>query len=114
MYRDYNAFSALVINTLLEMIRRTKGSLITFNPKKIAVLAGIDTHPVMLTLVRDVVERLREKGLVSVYGRSKHGIKYAVHRDSPLWVLAKEGYAVPPGNPFDLENVPLRAYIRGR
>ena len=109
MYRDYNAFSALVINTLLEMIRRTRGSLVTFNPKKIAVLAGIDAHPVILTLVRDVVERLREKGLVSVYGKSKHGIKYAVHRGSPLWTLAKEGYTVSPSNLLDLENVLIRA-----
>jgi hypothetical protein len=74
------------------MIRRTRGSLVTFNPKKIAVLAGIDTHPVILTLVKDVLEGLREKGLISLAGKSKHRVKYAVTKSSPLWALAKEGY----------------------
>jgi len=91
VYRDYNEFSALVLNTLLEMIRRTRGSLVTFHPKKIAVLAGIDTHPVILTLVKDVLEGLREKGLISLAGKSKHRVKYAVTKSSPLWALAKEG-----------------------
>ncbi|MEM0223345.1 MAG: hypothetical protein QW230_00995 [Thermofilum sp.] len=114
VYRNYNEFSALVVNTLLDMVRRTKGSVVTFNPKKVAVLAGIDTHPVVLTLVKDVIERLREKGLVTVFGRSKHGIKYAVHKESPLWSLAKEGFSVSPSNPFDFDNLLLKVRVRGR
>lgn len=114
IYRNYNEFSALIVNTLLDMVRRTKGTVVTFNPKKVAVLAGIDTHPVILTLVKDVIERLREKGLVTVFGKSKHGIKYAIHRDSPLWSLAKEGFTVSPSNPLDLDSLLLRVRVRSR
>lgn len=117
VYRNYNEFSALVVNAMLDMIRRTKGSLVTFNAKKVAVLAGIDTHPVVLTLVKDVIERLREKGLVTVFGKSKHGIKYAIHRDSPLWSLAKEGFTISPSSMASLDEIDgvlLRARIKSR
>lgn len=89
VYRDYNEFSVRVVQALLEMIRHTRGSIITFNAKKVAVFAGIDTQPVVLTLVKDVLERLREKDYVVVLGKTKHGVKYAVKKDTPLWVLAK-------------------------
>lgn len=114
VYRNYNEFSALIINTLLDMIRRTKGSVVTFNPKKIAVLAGINTHPVVLTLVKDVIERLQERGLVSVLGKSKHGIKYVVHRESPLWSLAKEGFSVSPSSLWGLDDFLPRVRVRSR
>jgi hypothetical protein len=114
VYRNYNEFSALVLNTLLEMIRRTRGSLVTFNPKKIAVLAGIDTHPVILTLVKDVLEGLREKGLISIAGKSKHGVKYAVTKSSPLWALAKEGYTFTVATLPDLERIGIMASAQTR
>jgi hypothetical protein len=71
------------------MIKKSRGSLVTFNAKKIAVLANIETQPVVLTLVKDVLEKLRERGYLEVLGKTKHGVKYAVRRDTPLWVLAK-------------------------
>jgi len=89
IYRDYEEFSRRVILTLIDMIRRTKGGMITFNSKKIAVLAGIESHPVVLTLIKDVLERLKERGYVEEVGRTKHGVKFSVTRESPLWILAK-------------------------
>ncbi|QOJ78191.1 hypothetical protein IG193_05260 [Infirmifilum lucidum] len=89
IYRNYSEFSMNVVLTLIEMIRHTKGGMITFNSKKIAVLAGMVTHPVILTLIKDVLERLKEKGYIMEVGRTKHGVKYSVTRESPLWILAK-------------------------
>lgn len=73
------------------MIATTKGSMLTFNAKKIASEAGLPTHPVVLTLIKEVIEQLREQGLVRRLSRTAHGVKYAVSRESPLWVLAKHG-----------------------
>ncbi|MCI4408123.1 MAG: hypothetical protein JHC26_03450 [Thermofilum sp.] len=89
LYRNYNEFSVTVVQTILDMIKKSRGSLVTFNAKKIAVLANIETQPVVLTLVKDVLEKLRERGYLEVLGKTKHGVKYAVRRDTPLWVLAK-------------------------
>lgn len=89
IYRDYEKLQSAVLTTLMKMIRATKGSMLTFNAKKIAVLAGLPTHPVVLTLIKEVIEQLREKGLVRRISRTSHGVKYAVNRDSPLWRLAK-------------------------
>lgn len=105
IYRDYGVFSAKVVQTLLDMIRRTRGGMITFNSKKIAVLAGIDSHPVVLTLVKDVLERLEEKGYIREIGKTKHGVKYSVTRESPLWVLAKNYERVGINSLEDLEEV---------
>ena len=77
------------VQTILDMIKKSRGSLVTFNAKKIAVLANIETQPVILTLVKDVLEKLRERGCLEVLGKTKHGTKYAVKKGSPLWVLAK-------------------------
>lgn len=63
--------------------------MLTFNAKKIAVLAGLPTHPVVLTLIKEVIEKLREEGLVRRVSRTTHGVKYSVSKDSPLWPLAK-------------------------
>ncbi|RLE61030.1 MAG: hypothetical protein DRJ35_01620 [Thermoprotei archaeon] len=91
VYRNYEEFRLLVVRTLAKMIERTKGNMLTFNSKKIAILAGIDTHPVILTLIKDVLEGLRKKGYIKTMGRSKHGTKYMINSKSPLWILAKHG-----------------------
>jgi hypothetical protein len=91
IYKDYERLQRTVLVTLAKMIRATKGSMLTFNAKKIAVLAGLPTHPVVLTLIKEVIEQLNEKGLVRRISRSSHGVKYAVNKESPLWLAAKLG-----------------------
>jgi len=91
VYRDYARLQRIVIETLGEMIASTKGSMLTFNAKKIASRAGLPTHPVVLTLVKEVIEQLRARGLVRRLSRTAHGVKYAVDRESPLWFLSKQG-----------------------
>lgn len=97
LYRNYDEFSAHVVQAVLEMIRGTRGSMVTFNAKKIALLmralrppgTELEIKPVTLTLVKDVLERLRERGYLEVLGENDHSVKYAVTRDSPLWRVAK-------------------------
>ncbi len=94
VYRNYDEFRLLIIRTLCEMVTKTKGNMLTFNSKKIAILAGIDTHPVILTLIKDVLEGLRRRGLIKIMGRSRHGTKYMIDKKSPLWILAKNGVEI--------------------
>ncbi len=90
IYRDYDEFKFLIVSTLMKMIKHTRGNVLTFNTKKIAVYANIETHPVILTLVKDVLENLRKEGYIRRLGKSRHGIKYMINRDSPLWKAAKD------------------------
>lgn len=91
IYRDFSYLQRIVLDTLGKMISTTKGSMLTFNAKKIASEAGLPTHPVVLTLIKEVIEQLREQGLVRRLSRTAHGVKYAVNKESPLWILAKHG-----------------------
>ncbi|MEM1508992.1 MAG: hypothetical protein QXN22_04190 [Thermofilaceae archaeon] len=91
IYRDYDELQQAVLEALLKLIKATKGSMLTFNAKKLAVVAGLPTHPVVLTLIKDVVEQLQAKGFVQRISQSSHGVKYAITQDSPLWVIAKSG-----------------------
>jgi hypothetical protein len=97
LYRNYNEFSACVVQAVLEMIRETRGSMVTFNARKVVLMMRalrppdreLDVKPVILTLVKDVLEGLREKGYLEILSENDHGVKYAVRKGSPLWTLAK-------------------------
>jgi len=91
VYRDFSRLQRIVLVTLGRMIASTKGTMLTFNAKKLASEAGLPTHPVVLTLIKEVIEQLREQGLVRRLSRTAHGVKYAVSRESPIWTLAKLG-----------------------
>ncbi|RLE88820.1 MAG: hypothetical protein DRJ96_01510 [Thermoprotei archaeon] len=95
VYQDYEGLQRMVVAALAKMIRSTKGTMLTFNAKKIAVMAGLPTHPVVLTLIKEVIEQMRARGLVRRISRSSHGVKYAITRDSPFWLLAKAGEKTP-------------------
>ena len=88
-YYSYEEIKFNVVRTLMELIYRTKGSILTFTSKKIAVYAGIPPQPILLTLVKDVLENLRSEGLIRRYKKTSHGVKYIVDVSSPLWTAAK-------------------------
>ncbi|RLE82321.1 MAG: hypothetical protein DRJ51_01580 [Thermoprotei archaeon] len=90
-YRDYEKLRLTVISILVDLIRRSRGTCITFTGKKIAILAGLSPQPVLLTVVKSILEELRRERLISRYSRSSHGIKYIITRDSPLWQVVKSG-----------------------
>lgn len=89
LYRSYDEVKALVVLTIISFIHKTKGSAITFTAKKIAVSAGLPAQPVILTLVKDVLENLSREGLIDVYSRTSHGVKYMITKSSALWLIAK-------------------------
>jgi hypothetical protein len=97
LYRNYNEFSACVVQAVLEMVRCARGSIVTFNARKVAQMmralrppeTELEIKPVVLTLVKDVLEGLRERGYLEVLSENKHGVKYAVTKGSPLWRVAK-------------------------
>ncbi|MCD6509205.1 MAG: hypothetical protein J7L11_02280 [Thermoprotei archaeon] len=79
----------VALRALIELIANTKGSCMTFTPKKVAIQAGLDTKPVTLTVVKYVLEKLRKEGLVKVW-RSSRRMRYMVTKESPLWQEAKK------------------------
>jgi len=91
VYRDYNEVKLAVITAIMILISKAKGSCVTFTSKKLAVIAGLPTQPILLTVIRDVLENLRSEGLIKRYKRTSHGVKYMVTKDSPLWIYAVKG-----------------------
>ena len=88
---SYFEIERIVLETLQDMIKQTRGTCLTFTPKKIALKAGLSTKPVTLTLVDYVLQGLMEKGLINFYKKGWHGKKYIIHNTSPLWIKVKEG-----------------------
>jgi len=99
MMYEYHEIERLTLKALTELIRSARGTCVTFSCKKLAKMAKLSTKPVTLTLVREVLEKLREKGLISIYRATSHGIKYIVTKDSPIWPLLKED------DPLDLKDL---------
>ncbi len=90
IYRDYDELKYVVVKTIMMLIKKTKGSVITFTAKKIAMHAGIPTHPVVLTLIKDVLDNLTHEGYVKKMAKTSHGTKYMVGISSPLWRASKD------------------------
>jgi len=88
-YGNYEELKKSVLGALMSIIRRTKGNCVTFTSKKIAITAGLPPTPVLLTVIRDILEGLHEDGLISRYSKGSHGVKYMITRNSPLWQWAK-------------------------
>lgn len=89
LYRNYTDVEKMVLSSLLYLIKTARGSCVTVNCKKIAVLANVEPQPVLLTVIKDVLERLREKGLIERYETSSQ-VKYRLTKQSPLWKVCKE------------------------
>jgi len=77
------------IEALAELIRRQKGGCLTFTSKRLALLAGLDTKPVTLSLIKYVIEELRSRGWLEIYKVSSHGTKYIITCRSPAWKILK-------------------------
>ncbi|RLE66189.1 MAG: hypothetical protein DRJ47_03015 [Thermoprotei archaeon] len=90
-YSDYEKLRITVISILIDLIKRSRGTCVTFTGKKIVLMAGFPPQPVLLTVVKSILEELRQEKLIEYYSRSSHGVKYIVTRDSPLWQVIKNG-----------------------
>ncbi|MCD6508837.1 MAG: hypothetical protein J7L11_00380 [Thermoprotei archaeon] len=89
MIERYEDIERLTLEALGRLVRKARGSCVTFTCKKLAKTANISTKPVTLTLVREVLEQLRRENLIHIYKISSHGIKYTITRESPLWWFYK-------------------------
>ncbi|RLG79970.1 MAG: hypothetical protein DRO13_04890 [Thermoprotei archaeon] len=74
------------------LIVKARGTMVTFTPKKVAKIAGVSTRPAHLSVVRYILENLREKGLVELWKKTFHGYRYAITSESPLWQEVKKRY----------------------
>jgi len=90
LYSDYNELKFIVVTTLMDLVKRTRGNMLTFTSKKLAVHAGLPPQPILLTLIKDVLENLRREGMIRRYKRTSHGVKYMIDSQSPLWKAAKD------------------------
>lgn len=88
-YGNYEELKKSVLEALMLIIRRTRGNCVTFTSKKIAITASLPPTPVLLTVIRDILEGLHKNGLISRYSKSSHGVKYMVTSSSPLWQWAR-------------------------
>ena len=73
-----------VLNALQELINESKGTCVTFTPKRIAKLGGLSTKPVMLTLVREFLDELVKFGFLEHYKVNSKRKVYMVTSKSEL------------------------------
>ncbi len=91
MIERFEDIERLTLEALGKLVKKARGSCVTFTCKKLAKTANISTKPVTLTLVREVLEQLRREKLIDIYKISSHGIKYTITKESPLWWFYKNG-----------------------
>ncbi|RLF17619.1 MAG: DNA-binding protein [Thermoprotei archaeon] len=78
----------IAVEAVSYLIAKARGSCVTFTPKRVAQVAGLDTKPVTLSVVKYVLEKMRSRGLISIWD-SKRKTRYIVTKDSPLWKIVK-------------------------
>ena len=86
----YETIEKMTLLGIKALVRGARGDHVLFKPKKVAKVVGLPTKPVILTLVRHVLEELRTKGIVDLYSTNSHGYKYIIRRNSPLWKEVKK------------------------
>ena len=72
-----------------EIILRSRGSCVTFKTKDVAKVAGLSTHPIVLSVVRSILDEMVRKGLIGVWRAGRRRRRYIVAEGSPLWREAK-------------------------
>jgi len=93
-YSSYEELKQSVVRAIIKLISRSRGTCVTFTGKKIALTANLPPQPVLLTVIRSILEELRKEGLISRYSGRSHGVRYIVTNNSPLWSLVKKRHYV--------------------
>ncbi|MFN3804451.1 MAG: hypothetical protein ACK4SY_05305 [Pyrobaculum sp.] len=74
-----------------KIVKEARGSCVSFTPRKVLEFGGIDTTaPVILTLVKHVLEKLVEAGVLQ-RDDSRAKTRYVLCKNSPLWQKLKGG-----------------------
>ncbi len=90
-YSRFDLIVKAVAKGLVMAVAPARGTCISFIPRKLLELADVDVGaPVVLTVVKHVIDRLVESGLLEAdMTRSK--VRYRMCKTSPLWDLCKAG-----------------------
>jgi len=91
----YSVFSALE-----RKVKFARGTAVTFRCKHLA--RYVVPKPVVLTVIRHILEELRKKGYIDVWSVRRVGNygyrRYILRKDSPLWEFLKNS------TPSDLQS----------
>lgn len=90
-YSRFDLIVKAVAKGLIMAVAPARGTCISFIPRKLLELADVDVGaPVVLTVVKHVIDKLVESGLLEAdMTRSK--VRYRICRTSPLWDMCKGG-----------------------
>ncbi|HDI75478.1 MAG: hypothetical protein DRJ98_04860 [Thermoprotei archaeon] len=85
-----NVFEKAVIEALILMISKARGTCVSFESVDIAKLAGLPINAYVLYSIKKVLYRLMKAGMVRRL-RRRRGRIFVISKDSPLWEACKEG-----------------------
>ena len=89
---DFTRLKILVAEGLWSVVRYAGGSRVSFRPKtllKRVINGNVEITPATLTIVKHILDKLKERGLIGRYDYLSVP-QYYVDKTSPLWQLAKE------------------------
>ncbi len=88
---DFRSVLRTVYVGMQKIVSDARGSCVSFTPRKVLEFGGVDTTaPVALTLVKHILEKLVEAGLMQ-RDDSRARTRYILCKNSPLWIKLKGG-----------------------
>ncbi|ABL88370.1 conserved hypothetical protein [Pyrobaculum islandicum DSM 4184] len=82
---DFKTVLRTVYTGMRKIVGEARGSCVSFTPRKVLEFGGIDTTaPVALTLVKHILEKLVESGLMQ-RDDTRARTRYVLCKNSPLW-----------------------------
>ena len=86
---NFNYIKHVTARGLWVLVKYARGTYVYFSPRRIVKSAGVQDTPMVLHLVRYVLDGLVKNGYIYFMGRRQKYIYY-INRDSPLWGLIKQ------------------------
>ncbi len=95
-YSNFNIVLEEVATGIWKAVKEARGNCVSFTPKKVLEYAGVteDVKPIMLTLVRYILDELVKKDLLQRDEKRYRICRYNIYEDgsmseNPLWELCK-------------------------
>lgn len=88
---DFKSVLKVVHLGMQKIVVDARGSCVSFTPRRVLEFGGVDTTaPVALTLVKHILEKLVEAGLMQK-DDSRARTRYILCKNSPLWQKLRGG-----------------------
>ena len=93
MLSEFEEIVYSVLTSLDRMVKLSRGTAVTFKCKNLA--RTVVPKPVVLTVIKHILEEFRKKGYIDVWsvrriGETGRGVsRYILTKDSPLWKFLK-------------------------